>query len=539
MNRSKKLLKVISLFILIILCSSCERRDELSKKEAIKPVYGGSVIIGIAKDVDFFNPLFSQDVTSSLINDLIFSALTSSDFDLEEGKLIYIPSLAKSWTISSDEKSIIYNLDCSLKWSDGNKFTADDVKYSYLLYTHSKVGSIRQDYAEYFIKNSKGEVDASKSFEVINDSTIKFNFSERVKDPLFITGLPIVAKHIFDKLKFEEINLSDLNFKPVGIGPFKLEKWNEKQEIILSRNENSNFKKKPYLDKLIFKILPEYNNRINQLKSGEIDLVMGNLRPEDAMDIKSNYPSLRIETLVGRDYDYVGWNNIDQKIYEKSKGKIIKPHPLFGSKIIRKALTYAINRKEIIDGYFGEFADFAVSPVSPLFKKYFNSSIKPLEFNQEKAKELLKQEGWIDSDGDKILDKNKVPFKFTLSIPSNKPQREYAATVIKNNLSAIGIDVTIETVEPGIFIENVFAKKYDAFIVGWNVALDLDLESYWSSDLKKYIANTVSYQNKEVDNIFNRTSTITEFDSLKNLWFRFQEIINEDQPVTFLYWAHS
>ncbi len=521
--------------ILVFIIISCKSEKDLNE---FKPVYGGNLFIAIKNDIDFFNPLYSNDFYSGLINDLIFGALTYSEFNSDSGKLIYYPNLAKDWEISDDKKSIIYFLKTNLKWSDGVKFSSKDVYYSYILYTNPEVMSVRQDVERFFIHDVDGKLNPYKSFQILNDSTIKFNFSFSVEDPLFVTGLPILPEHIFIKIQKDKILTDEINTKPVGIGPFKLENYLRQQQIVLVRNDSAYYDRIPFIEKLVFKVVPDYNSRLNQLKNGEIDL-MTDIRPEDAEILKNKFNYIRIEAITGRDYDYIGWNNLDNYALSKSKFKIIKPHPLFGDKEIRLALSMAINRQEILNGYFGEFANPAISPISPIFKNFLNLNLKPIPFNPLEAKKIFQKKGWKDTDGDGIIDKNGIPFRFKLTIPSGKPHREFAATIVKNDLKKIGIDVEIERLENSLFFSNLFERKLDAWIAGWTIPLDLDLEGFWGSDLNKNFFNVCGYQNPEVDKIFEQLKKANSFEEKRNLIFKFQEIIYSDQPVTFLYWIDN
>jgi len=530
----KILIPILSVLLITLNFISCKGRVETP----VGKVYDGELFIAIKNDVDFFNPLYSGDIISGLINDLIFSALTYSEFDPDSGKLVYYPNLAKGWKISKDNRSITYFLKTNLKWSDGEKFSARDVQYSYFLYTHPDVMSVRQDVERFFIHDGNGQVDYQKSFLVLNDSVIVFNFSQKVEDPLFITGLPILPEHIFRNIQLKELFNHDVNFKPVGIGPFKLENYIRQQQIVLVRNDSLFFDKIPLIRKLIFKVITDYNSRLNQLKNGEIDFIT-DVHPVDAEILKKDFPKIKVETISGRDYDYIGWNNIDHELFRKSSGKIIKPHPLFGNREVRLALTMAINRKEIIEGYFGEFAHLAESPISPIFKRFLDTSLKAIQYNPEEAKRILHQNGWKDTDGDKILDKDGKPFKFKLTIASGKPHREFAATIIKKDLAKIGINVEIEMLETSLFFNNLFQKKLDAWIAGWTIPLDLDLEPFWGSDLNKNIFNVCSYRNSEVDLIFSELRKEKSLEEKRKLIQHFQKILQKDQPVTFLYWIDN
>lgn len=527
------------LFIIIagtvFLFFSCKGKSDKTNNKLTKEK---SITIAIRSDIDFFNPLYSSDINSGLINDLIFGALTYSEFDTSKGELTYLPYLASRWEISKDKRSITFTLNTELKWSDGHVFSAYDVQYSYLLYTHPDVMSVRQDFEKYFFKQKNGVIDYKKSFQIINDSTIKFNFIEEVDDPLFVTGLPILPKHVFDTIPFNRIFYSEINFKPVGIGPYVLENHIPRQQVILRKNDSTRFNKIPKIEKLIFKVISDYNSRINQLKNGEIDLVT-DIRPEDAKQIETNFQNIKIDRISGRDYDYIGWNNIEINIFQKSGGKIINAHPLFGSKKVRQALTYAINRIELLENYFGKFAILAENPISPIFKILNHDETIKLEYNPQKAKQLLTEEGWQDTDNDKILDKNGIPFKFKLSIASGKPHREFSATLIKNYLSQVGIIAEIEVLEPSVFFSKMFERKLDAWIAGWTVPLKLDLAPFWSSALDKNPFNVVGFRNFEVDKILMELPNLHSYPERKSAIQKFSQMIQDEQPVTFLYWIDN
>lgn len=530
--------KTIFLFLIFTLSTFFTSCDTKSDKGTFDVPENNFVIFGIRNDVDFFNPIYSNDITSGLINDLIFSGLTYAEFDSDSGKLIYYPNLAHSWNISSDKKSITYYLKTNLRWSDGKPFTSKDVKYSFYLYTNPEVMSVRQDIERFFIHKNDGNLDYDKSFVILSDSVFQFNFNNPVDDPLFITGLPILPEHVFSQIPSGKLINHEINFKPIGIGPFIIESHSRQHQFILRQNNKEFYDKIPQIQKLVFKVIPDYNSRINQLKNGEIDFLT-DIRPEDAVSLKSQSDNIEIRSIIGRDYDYIGWNNIDiQKFYE-SNHSIIKPHPLFGNKEVRRALTLAINRKEILDGYFGRYASLAESPISPIFREFINTSLKIIPYNPDEAKRILEKNGWQDRDGDGIIDKNGIPFKFKLSISAGKPHREFAATMIKNYLKKIGIEAEIEILENTLFFSKMFERKLDAWIAGWTIPLDLDLEPFWGSNLEQNFFNVTGYQNKTIDKLFSELKRNITNEEKKRIIDKIQEILQEDQPVTFLYWIDN
>ncbi len=148
----------------------------------------------------------------------------------------------------------------------------------------------------------------------------------------------------------------------------------------------------------------------------------------------------------------------------------------------------------------------------------------------------MKEAGWIDKDRNGILDKQKTEFSFTLHIPSGNPLREYAATVIRNNLKQIGIDVKVEKLEFGVLMDGLLNRRIDAWILAWFIPLPIDLKSYWFSDLTQTQMNFAGYQNSEADKIMLELEKKLSPEDYKSLMKKFQQVISEDQPVTFLYW---
>ncbi len=174
-----------------------------------------------------------------------------------------------------------------------------------------------------------------------------------------------------------------------------------------------------------------------------------------------------------------------------------------------------------------------------MFKGAIDSDLKPYEYNPEKAKQLLASEGWKDLDNDGILEKGNLEFRFKLYVPSGNPRRSYAATVIKNNLKELGIDVTIETIETGVLIDNMYKKTMDAWMIGLYIAIPIDMKVSWYSDLEKTPYNFVSFRNSEADNLLDEISDETNQEKLDSLYKLLQEVIHRDEPVTFLYWVDN
>ena len=516
---------IILILSTVFLLSCSSNKNQTAKR----------VIIAIPTDVTTYNPMFAFNVNEGSISELIYLSLAEFNWNDDKGEITTKPMLAKSWEWADDSSSLLIQLREDIFWADSIQFNAEDVVFTFDVYSDAKVQSKFYGLFKNFYVKDDLSIDIEKSFEILSPYKIKINFAKNSVPTLFDISYPILPKHIFDKIPRNELAKAEENFKPVGTGPYKLSAWSKNQSIKLVANKNSILYNESMIPELIFKIVPDYNARLIQLKSGEIDFAE-EIKPMDVEDLQKS-GNVKIEFQKGRSYDYAGWNNIDPAAYAKNKN--IVPHKLFGNINVRKALTYAINREVILEEFLNNYGELATGPIAPIFKNSINQALNPHPFDPEKAKEILTQEGWKDSNLNGTIDKNGKEFSFTLIIPGGNPLRNSTATIVKDNLKNVGIDVIIETVEPQVFWGSVFAKKYDAWIAGWMVPIPVSLKPFWHSDLKNNVVNLPSYQNKQADALLDKMEAKVSKEDLNKIYKEFLTILYEDSPVTFLFWKDN
>jgi len=497
-----------------------------------KPGGNNRAVIGIPADVSTFNPLFAFSVDEGAITELLYMSLADYKWNEAEGDLEAIPMLAKSWEWAKDSSSITFYLRDDIKWSDGVPLTVNDVVFSLDVYSDPIVNSRLYGIFDDFYTDEENHIDAAKTFVVKSDYELQMNFKPHSSPDFVDINHPIIPKHIFEKYARKDLETAPDNFNPVTSGAFVLKKWDKNQTITLAVNKKSFLHDPDKINELVFKVIPDYTSRLTQLEKGEIDL-MELIRTEDINDLKSN-DNIFLKTMDGRDYEYIGWNNIDPKSFEDKKE--IKPNKLFGSKETRIALSYAINRKEILEDYLYNYGELAATPISPIFKSVYDSDIEQYEYNPEKAKQIFKDEGWTDSNNNGIIDKDGIEFEFTLTMPAGNPLRPYEATIIKNNLKAVGIEVNVTSLEMGAFMDDIVARKREAWMASWYISIPIELKSFWYSDLESTPLNFTGYQNKKADKLMNELTVHLPKERQKELYYQFQEIMHEDQPATFMYW---
>jgi len=510
------------LIIIFLLIASCDGQKSSTNNR---------LVIGIESDIQTFNPMFAYNVIEGHLVDLLYLKPAMEIWNDSIGIIEFEPMLAEKWEWNKDSTSITLYLRDNIYWSDKKPITVDDVVFSFEIYSDPKVDSrfLGQFYNFHTIDGLL--IDSEKTFEVISPNILKINFLKNALPTLLNINLDIIPKHIWSKIPKEEIATAKENFEPVTSGPFKLSQWNRMSTIHLDIDSSSFLFSPDNINRIIFKVIPDYKSRIYQLKTGEIDLVE-NIKHEDLSELNAD-SELKTISLRGREYDYIGWNHVDPEAFQQNQ---IIPNKYFSSPQIRKALTYAIHRQEIVNSYLSEYGEVCKGPVSPMFKIYFDDSLEMDEYNPSKAREILKENGWVDSDNDGIVEKDDVEFKIELYTNSGNPRREYVATIVKNNLLAIGIDANIQILESGAFIDKLMKRNFDAWISGWTIPVPIDLYPFWYSDIEIGIFNFSTYQNKETDEILDSLALkLTEAKKV-TLYKKLQRIFYDDEPVTFLYW---
>ena len=511
-----------SLLITIIFFGACSEKKNSDD---------GRIVIGIESDVQTINPMYAFSYAEGNLIDLLYMKPANEVWNDSLGIIEFQPMLAEKWEWSKNGTSLKLYLRKDIFWSDGIPITTDDIVYTFKVYSDPKVESRFYGQFNNFYTLDELQIDIEKTFKIISPTILEINFKEDSNPSMLDINLEIIPKHVWSKYTIDEFPQAEANFKPITSGPFKLSKWERESSITLRIDSSSSPYNPENINEIIFKILPDYKSRITHLKTGAIDL-LDNIKSEDIDELKSA-KDLKLTSLRGRDYDYIGWNHVDPQEYQKSK---VVPNEFFASPEVRKALTYAINRKEIVDSYIGEFGELCKGPVSPIFKTYFDSSLPADEYNPTKAKELLKANGWEDRNDDGIIEQGNVKFSFDLYISSGNPRRNYVATIVKNNLRAVGIETNIQTLEMGAFVEKLMKKDFDAWIAGWTIPIPLELNPYWNSDPEIGFLNFSSYQNKEKDRIFDSLQLrLNEPERIK-LYKEIQNIFYKDEPVAFLYW---
>ncbi|MCC6866918.1 MAG: hypothetical protein IT280_12260 [Ignavibacteria bacterium] len=558
MNKNISLLVIIILFTFsIINCSKKENvnkdgSEDFTKVAAVDTagaVIGDWIIQRELADPQSLNPVTLQDATGREFSLHVFERLMwaagREDYEL-------VPWLAEAKPEeTTDHLSYTYKLRKGVKFSDGKSLTGKDVVFTFKAMMNPLVDAAQ----------SRQAIDMLKNVELVggDEFTIRFNLSRPYFKAVFaLSDVQIMSKaaadpeNLTDKYTFENckdmasaqknpvmkkfadyFNSQEANREPsrlIGSGPYIFEKWETGQWVYFKRNPNywnkSAVHGMAYPEKLIVRVIQDQSAATVAAKNKEIDL-MYVVKPMDFVKELASPEqfSMKKADPFEPNFNYIGYN---------------MNNVLFSDVKVRWALAYLVDRNLIIDKVQYGLAVPVQSPVYFGDKKNFNPDLPVIEFNPEKAKQLLTEAGWKDNDGDGIIDKlvngKKIDFKFTYLLNTNE-SRKQTMLVVADALKKAGIIAEIQTLEWSVFLEKIKKHEFDAIMGAW-VLTDYPPDQYQlfhSSQSKNDGSNYGSYNSPLADSLMEAYRS--EFDEANRIIInkQLQKVLYDEQAYTFLW----
>jgi peptide/nickel transport system substrate-binding protein len=508
-----------------------------------QPVTGDWLLIHMLGDPEQLNPLTSNDGNASEVLSFVFETLLTRDSRTLELK----PYIAEARpTISEDKLTYTFKIRDDVRFQDGRPVTGEDVLFS--------IKAIKSPFVNapflrvYF--------NALSDAQLVDSYTIRMS----MREPYFLNesvlgGIVVLPRHYYDpenllknvtvrdlagdpsKLGDEVKRFSD-NFNrdysrnPMGSGPFKFNAWKTGREVELLRDGNYWGKGKEaidqvYMDRIKFRIINNQDAALVTLKSGGLDFIdrltpVQHVRGTSSERFKRNFQKLEYFYPY---YSYLGWNN---------------DHPIFGDKRVRQAMTYLTDRKQILKTVMFGLGEVVDSPIY-IFRPEYDKTLESYPYDPQKALTLLKEAGWADTDGDGVLDKvvdgERIPFRFEFKIPSGAEVSKSISLVLQDEMKRYGIASSVRELDWTIFLADVKNHKFDVVLMAWGMqASEPDAYQVWhSSQAANKGSNHISYKNPRVDKILEEYRR--EFDAEKRIemYREFQRILHDEQPYTFLF----
>lgn len=499
-------------FFFPLLLASCRGAESASSSSL-----GGTVVISTSAEPQLLLPPLVSTLSGRQISDLVFDRLAEIGDSLNiSGDQGFRPRLAKSWTWSADSMTIAFHMDPRARWHDGHTVSAQDVKFSFDLYTDSVVAS-----------PSRALLADIESVSVQDSATAVFHFGRRTSQQFFdaVYHMHIVPSHIWSSVDRAHLRESTWAREPIGTGRFRFYRWTPGGAIELVA-DTSNFLGSPQIARVVWTVSPEYATALTRLLSGEAD-VFETLRTENIRDLES-HPELRIVSTPGLEYGFLQFNLRDPKANAK-------PHPLFSSRDLRRALTMAIDRNRIVKSVFDSLALPALGPTSRILRTT-DSPLNEIPFDPVQSAKLLDSLGWrMGADG--IHARNGVPLRFTLAVPSSSKNRVRLAVLVQAELKGIGVEMHIEELEFNAFVSKEVTRDFDAVMGVWHLdPSPVGLRETWGiAGARANGSNYGTYMNQRFDAFLDSALASRNASQRARLFRTAYNTILGDAPAVWLY----
>ena len=517
----KRSISILLLLFLILISFACDKKQESKEKststanfDSNKPDYGGTLIRALSGEPVSLQPLYGySDGASCEVIIHLFPPLVRKLEDPENpGHAKLTPVLAESWNFSDDGKELIFRLREGVHWEDGVEVTTDDVIFTYQKAIDPTTKTI--------VHYAFSRIDTVLALD-------KYRFKVLYKEPfvyaVFRWDIGLLPKHI---LAGKNINTDEFNRHPIGYGMFKFSSWSSNEQVVIEASEN-NYWGRPYLDRMVFRIIPEAAVQILELKAGHLDLVTRLHTTQYVRDLVGPEVERNVNKFQYKDNFMYGLT-FNLKV------------PLFQDKRVRQAIHYAIDKQGIIKGVQYGMGRACWGPI-PAESWAYNPGIKKYPYNREKAATLLEQAGWADADNDGILDKDGKPCEFTMLSPQNEAIQQIV-TIVQQHLKKVGIRMKIKVVEWSVYLNTFIANRnFDMCVTRGGLAvLDPDLTfEFHSSQIHDTEYNWATYINPELDRLIEDALKTFDLKKRKQYFWKAQQILSEDLPVIHLFLRDS
>jgi peptide/nickel transport system substrate-binding protein len=458
-----------------------------------------TLVVGLVAEPVALDPAQVTDLNSNRVGRRVVETLVA--FADESTQIV--PGLAESWTIAKDGLTYTFKLRKGIAFHDGTPFNAQAVKFSIERQINpehpaNKLG--KYPFAAYFFGNVK-------AVEAMDEATVRFVLKEPRAS--FLAIMTAGAASIVSPTAAMKSG-QDYAVSPVGTGPFKFGSWDRGQRVVLEKNP-SYWRYPVKVDRVIYRPVTEDQARLTELLTGGLDLIVGT--PPDFVAQLENHPKVTLQKQVGAHVWYLGFNNTK------------KP---FDDKRVRQALNYAVNKEAIVRDVLKGTGAVSKGPVLP-GTWGDEGGLKAFPYDPERAKKLLAEAGLPSG------------FSTTLWVPesgSGMQSPVAMSTIIQSNLKAVGVNVTLQTMEWGTFLAKLRTKEQDMFALSWMAGSeDPDLVMYpllHSSQWTPVGPNRAMYKNTRFDEVLAQARLVTDQAKRAELYREAQRLLHDDPPWIFI-----
>jgi peptide/nickel transport system substrate-binding protein len=476
---------------------------------------GGTLIIALQVDISTFLPPYAIATQDKMAAGLLFDRLAEPGDSLNTfGDRGFVPRLAERWDWTHDSLAIVFHLNPRAKWQDGVPVRANDVVFTFQLYTNPAAGV-----------ETASELTAIDSVTATDSLTAVFWFKHRYPEQFFDATyqMLICPAHLLRGIPVTQLRTADFAHHPVGDGRFRFGGATPGSTVEFVADTGS-YRGRARLDRVIVAVTPSPGAALTRVLSGDADFF-------DAVP-PANVPEVeRDSALVTLMHDEPSYGFL---WFNLRTGTPPHPHPIFGERAVRQALAMALDRAAIVRNVWDSLAFVADGPFAR-----GTSSADPqavaLPYDTARANRLLDSAGWRRGP-DGVRQRAGRPLAFSLSMPTSSKPRQQVALLIQDQLSRVGARVTVDPTEMGTFVSQLRTHNFDAVIMVWvtDGAMS-DLRESWMTPAVRDGANFGSYESPAFDGLLDSALSARNSAQTHALLHRAYAQINEDVPAVWLY----
>ena len=473
-----------------------------------------TLIVGTTDPKGEFVPIYSSTLYDSWVNKLVFDGLISNN---EKGEAV--PNVAESYEVSEDGKTYTFKLNKGIKFTNGQELTAKDVAFTFTSICDPGYDGPRMDavsnlvgYEEY----NKGDAKNVEGIKVIDDYTISFTNKNVDAAGIwnFEYGIMPESVYKFEKGNFQAVK--DKLLEPVGSGAYKFVHFKPGQEVKFEKNPDY-WKGEPKIPYIVMKVT-NAQTLLQELMAGTVDIDRVGAKPENIDPLKQA-GFLNLDLYMQNGYGYIGLNYGSDKVKDPK---------------VRQALLYGLNREGFMQSYYQGYGQVYNSHILPTSWAY-NPDVPKYEYNPEKAKELLDEAGWKDTNGNGVRDKDGVELELQWLTYTGSKYVDALIPIVQQSWEQIGVKVTPELMEFGTMMDKVNNREYDIFNGAWNLSIDPDPSGIFaiSQDVPGGF-NNIGWRNEEADKLLKEGKGTTNQEERKKAYAEWQLKFSEDVPYILL-----
>ena len=504
-------LPLIACLLLVCACGTGERSGSNAAS-------GGTLVVSAPADAATIFPPHVYESIGANIRDQLYDRLADIGDDLNTiGDKGFKPQLADRWDWSKDSLSIAFHLNPRARWHDGQPVRANDVRFSFRLFTDTAVGS-----------SASPEISNIDSVSIRDSLTPVVWYKQKRPEQFydFVYQIYIMPEHVLKDVPPAQLRTSEITRKGIGSGRFRLVRWDPGQRVELVA-DTGNYRGRAKLDRVIWSIVPDAGAALAQVLSGQADLL--ELLPADQVHVVDSSKTVRAQSYPNLQYGFLGFNEIDPK-------NPSKPHPLFGDRQLRRALSMALDRRAMLQNVFGPVGRLLYGPF-PRSLAFADTTLAAPPYDTVKAKALLDSLGWRQSAPGAVRQRKGQPLRFSLiTLVSSRPRMAYAV-LIQEQLRRVGVQADLEQLQANAAGARQFKRDFDAMLIAQST--DPSPSGYkqqWgTAGAPPTGQNWVSYHNPTYDALLDSALATSDPERVRAEMRRAFQIQIEDAPAVWLY----